>query len=419
MRMIFIGLLLGKMGTQLWLAWLNRRAAWAQKGAKAVPFGIMTPERYERSLDYTLAKNAFGSWELVYDGLWTGLLLFGGVLPWVAMEAAQLLGLGVMEGWGSLLGYSLAFALCGIVTGLPSLPWEWWAQFRLEAKFGFNKSTLKLWIIDKLKGFVLGLVIGCPLIAVLFKLYLSFPEHWYLGGFAVLAGFQLLMLVIYPLWIMPLFNTFKPLAAGVLRDRLMALAQRTQFPVEDIHIMDGSRRSGHSNAFFTGLGRWRRIVLFDTLVEQLSEEQLEAVLAHEIGHYKRGHVLKRLLVGFGTLAIGFGALGWLLNQAHTGFFSLFGFPKNGPMIYYAFLVLSLLSEIFTFWITPLLNRQSRSHEYEADAFAKKAMGSSAPLVGALHILHEKNLSQLMPHPIFSGFYYSHPTLVERQKALEL
>lgn len=409
-----------KVGMQTWLCALNRRQAQTQR-EQPVPEAfrdVMTQERYERSLDYTLAKNRFGSWELLFDGLVTAGVLFSGVLPWLAQGIAQLLHLGPMDGWKSALGYGGALVLVGAVLGLPSLPWEWWAQFRLEERFGFNKSTMKLWVMDKVKGLIVSLLLGVPIIAALLKVYLAFPTYWWVGAIGLIVGFQALMLVIYPLWIMPWFNRFEPLKEGSLRDRLMALAKRTEFTAQDIQVMDGSKRSGHSNAFFAGLGRWRRIVLFDTLVEQLSDEELEAVLAHEIGHYKCGHIPKRLFVSVGMVSLSLGALGWLLMPSNHGFFTLFGFPADGPMIYYAFLLLSMLSGILSFWLTPLFNMQSRKHEYEADAFAKQAMGAPEPLVSALRKLHDKNLSQLLPHPVFSGFYYSHPTLLERQAALQ-
>jgi STE24 endopeptidase len=221
------------------------------------------------------------------------------------------------------------------------------------------------------------------------------------------------MLVLYPKLILPLFNKLTPLPEGELKTRLLTLGDRTGFRAKTIEVMDGSKRSGHSNAFFTGFGRFRRIVLFDTLIAQLTPEELEAVVAHEIGHYRRGHIPKMLLVSAVTMLGGFAVIAWL---ARSSWFNLaFGFPPGelAP----AFLLFGLLSGLVTFWFSPLTNLLSRKHEYEADAFAREAVGGAAPMVGALRKLAQKNLSNLTPHPWFSGFYYSHPTLVERERAL--
>jgi STE24 endopeptidase len=225
--------------------------------------------------------------------------------------------------------------------------------------------------------------------------------------------FQLLMLVLEPRLIRPLFNKLTPLPEGELRARLMALAERTGFKASTIQVMDGSKRSAHSNAFFTGFGRFRRIVLYDTLINQLSPTELEAVLAHEVGHYKCGHIPKMLAVSALIQLAMFALIAWLMQAAW--FNPAVGLPAGAlaPTL----LVFSLLSGPVMFWLTPLGNLVSRKHEYEADAFARRAMQSPAPLIGALHKLAEKNLSNLTPHRWFSGFYYSHPTLLEREQSL--
>ena len=233
-------------------------------------------------------------------------------------------------------------------------------------------------------------------------------------GFWVLFGFQLLMLVLYPKLILPLFNKLTPLPEGELRDRLLALGDRTGFKAQAIQVMDGSKRSGHSNAFFTGFGRYRRIVLYDTLMNQLSEEELEAVLAHEIGHYRCGHIPKMIAISAAMLLGGFALIAWLANS--TWFNPAFGLPLGE--IAPSLLLFGLLSGAVTFWFSPIGNFFSRKHEYEADTFARDAMKSGEPLSGALRKLAQKNLSNLTPHPWFSAFYYSHPTLVERERALQ-
>jgi STE24 endopeptidase len=238
-------------------------------------------------------------------------------------------------------------------------------------------------------------------------------DSWWVWGFVFLFVVQLVLLVLYPMLILPLFNKLTPLPEGELRERLMALAQRTQFKAKTIQVIDGSKRSAHSNAYFTGFGRFRRIVLFDTLIAQLTTEELEAVLAHEIGHYRRGHIPKRLAISALSLLAGLFLIGWFSRAL---WFNLaFSFPAEEMAP--TFLLFALLSGTVTFWFTPLSNVFSRKHEYEADAFARDAMGSADPLKGALRKLAQKNLSNLTPHPWFSAFYYSHPTLAEREAAL--
>jgi STE24 endopeptidase len=300
-----------------------------------------------------------------------------------------------------------------VLLSLPGLPFDWWEQFRLEQKFGFNKSTPALWITDKLKGTLLLFAIGFPLLAALLMVVRWTGEAWWLWGFALVFGFQLLMVVLYPKLILPLFNKLTPLPEGELRDRLMALGERTGFRAQTIEVIDGSKRSGHSNAYFTGFGRFRRIVLFDTLIAQLTAEELEAVLAHEIGHYRRGHIPKMITMSAVMLLVGFAVIAWL---ARSPWFNLaFGFPPGE--VAPSFLLFGLLSGSVTFWFSPLFNLLSRKYEYEADAFARDAMHGPAAMIGALRKLAQKNLSNLTPHRWFSGFYYSHPTLVEREAAL--
>jgi STE24 endopeptidase len=221
------------------------------------------------------------------------------------------------------------------------------------------------------------------------------------------------MMVLYPKFILPWFNKLTPLADGDLRTQLLALADRTGFRARTIQIMDGSKRSAHSNAFFTGFGRFRRIVLYDTLVAQLTPGELAAVLAHEIGHYKRGHVPQMLALAAGLQFGGFALVAWLARSAW--FNAAFGFPAGD--LAPTFLLFGLLGGLVIFWFSPLLNLVSRRHEYEADAFARQAVGEAAPVVNALRKLAQKNLSNLTPHPLYSGFYYSHPTVAEREQAL--
>jgi STE24 endopeptidase len=401
-------LMLLRLVASLVLAALNRAEVRRHAGTPpAAVAAIMDRETYAKSVDYTLAKSRFGTLTEIFDTLVLALVLFGGVLPILYSEAV---------GWGgpdSIWTRVFFILLAGVLLSLPSLPFEWWEQFRLEQRFGFNKSTPGLWVTDKLKGVLLMFAIGFPLLWVLLWLVQWAGETWWIWGFAVMFGFQLLMLILYPKLILPLFNKLTPLPEGELRTRLLALGDRTGFRAKTIEVIDGSKRSGHSNAYFTGFGRFRRIVLFDTLIAQLTPEELEAVLAHEIGHYRRGHIPKIIALSAAMLLAGFAAIAWLARS--PWFNTAFGFPAGE--IAPSFLLFGLLSGIVTFWFAPLGNLLSRKHEYEADAFAREAVGGAGPMVAALRKLAQKNLSNLTPHRWFSGFYYSHPTLVEREAAL--
>lgn len=375
---------------------------------------VFDRETFDKANDYTLAKSALGRKETVYDAVILGLILFFAVIPWLYNGFSGWLGFGL---WGQ----ATTLVTILFLFSLPGLPFEWVSQFRLEESFGFNKTTPKLWWTDKLKGLVLTYLIGVPLAALILWIATQFPSTWWLIGFGVVFGFQILMLVLYPILIVPLFNKLEPLPDGELKDRLMALADRTGFKAKTIQVIDGSKRSSHSNAYFTGFGRFRRIVLFDTLIEQLNPTEIEAVLAHEIGHYRRGHIPRMIAVAAGSLALGFWVLQWLSMQ--DWFVGGFGFTRSpetyGELARFvpAFLLFIVLGGLVTFWVTPLFNRMSRKHEYEADRFARDAMGSSKPLISALRSMYKKNLSNLIPHPSYSRFYYSHPTLREREKSL--
>ena len=401
-------LLIAKTVAEIWLDLLNRHRVRQEAGHVPDAYReYIDQEAYDKSVDYTLAKNRLGIMETVYDALILALILFSGILPLLWDLSTSLLGSGT---WGQAAALFLIFG----VLSLPGLPFEWYHQFRLEERFGFNKSTLKLWVTDKVKGLVIGAVIGIPLLAFLVWL-VGTTQFWWLWGFVSFLLFQLMMVVIYPMFIMPLFNKFEELPEGDLRQRLMDLGDATGFRAKTILVMDGSRRSAHSNAFFTGFGRFRRIVLYDTLIEQMQERQLASVLAHEIGHYKLGHIPRMLLLSSVFLFLSFLALGWL--QQSPWFVEAFGFSATGtigPVV----LLFGLLSGLVTFWTSPLTNALSRKHEYEADAFARSAMEDDPmPIIQALRVLSEKNLSNLTPHPVYSAFHYSHPTLLEREGAL--
>ena len=406
----FISLLILKYATSTLLDVLNLR--YVKRQSAAVPMGFsdfIDLPTYQKSIQYTEAKTRFGLVSDFYDSIILAVVVLSGLLPWLYTSLSATFGFGI---WGQ----ALVLFLIAVILGLPGMPFEWWSTFRIEERFGFNKSTQKLWVVDKVKGFVLGFGIGYPLLALLIFLVTSAGDLWWVWGFTVFFLFQLVMVVAYPMFIMPLFNKMEPMAAGELKDRLFALAERTGFKAQTILVIDGSKRSGHSNAFFAGFGRFRRIVLYDTLIEQMSHEELEAVLAHEIGHYKMGHIPKMITLS-GVMTFGmFALLGWLERGtwlAEAFHFSVGVAGEFVPVL----LLFMLLSGLLTFWLSPFSSLWSRKHEYEADAFARDAMDSSEPLIRALRKLHKENLSNLTPHPIYSRFYYSHPTLLERGRSL--
>jgi STE24 endopeptidase len=402
-----LGLIFAKSLAEFVLGHLNHQHVRAHAAEVPAAFAdIIDPATYEKSVRYTLAKGFLNRFEIFYDALILVLVICTGILPLAFQYFTATFG---TSAWAMA-----GFLFCvGIILSLFGLPLAWYAQFRLEERFGFNTTTAKLWWMDRFKGLLLALLLGYPLLVLILKLVDWTGSLWWLWAWACVMAFQLLMLVLAPVLILPLFNKFTPLPEGTLRERLLALGRRTAFPARSIQVMDGSKRSRHSNAFFTGFGRFRKIVLFDTLISHLSEPELEAVLAHEIGHYKKRHIAKILVWSALASLAGFYILGWLARQ--DWFYRAFGFEVGATAA--ALLLFGLLAGTITFWLSPLANYWSRRYEYQADAYAATITGEVASLTGALRKLNEKNLSNLTPHPVFSGFYYSHPTLLERENAL--
>jgi STE24 endopeptidase len=389
------------------LEWLNQKHVRAN--ARAVPAAFantVTPETYAKSVAYTLAKSRFEMVDLTWSAMVLAAALFSGVLPWFYQLFRDAAGSSVWAGAAFLL-------TVGVVLAATDLPFEWHAQFHLEERFGFNTTTAAIWWLDRVKGLVLVLVLGYPLLVLILKLVGWLGPAWWFWAWVCLSVFQLIMIVVAPVLIMPLFNKFTPLPSGGLRDCLLALGERAGFRARDIQVMDGSRRSRHSNAFFTGLGQFRKIVLFDTLVQQLDEAELESVLAHEIGHYKRGHILKTMALSLGSSLPVFYLVAVLAKQ--QWFLGSLGFAPGD--IVPALLLISLLAGLVIFWLSPIFHLLSRRYEYEADAYAAGLIKRPQPLISALRKLNEKNLSNLTPHRLYSGFYYSHPTVLEREAAL--
>jgi STE24 endopeptidase len=410
---IALVLILARAVTELWLGRLNQCHVRAHRNEVPPAFrGAMDESTYRRSIDYTMAKSRFGNIVNVFDAVVLIAVLFSGLLPW----AFGKFGFGT-----STLAMAGFLFITGIVLSIPGLPFAWYAQFKIEERFGFNTTSMKMWIVDRLKGLLLAVLLGCPVLVLVLKLIEWTGINWWLWAAAVVVAFQLLVLLIAPAIIMPLFNKFTPLAEGALRERLFALARRTGFPTRSIEVMDGSKRSRHSNAFFTGFGRFRKIVLFDTLIAQLTEPEVESVLAHEIGHYKKRHVVKLFGVSIAGIVMAFAAIAWLARQ--QWFYHAFGFEHRvgfaATNVVPAMLLFALLSGTITFWVSPLIHIWSRRFEYDADAFAGATMGEPQSLIQALRKLSEKNLSNLTPHPFYSSFYYSHPTLLERERALRV
>jgi len=345
--------------------------------------GVLDAAEYSKSVRYALAKGRLSLVASSFDAAVLLALLVSGALPWWWARADAL---APSAAWSGALSIVLAMGLLWVV----GLPLSWWAQFHLEERFGFNRSTPALWAVDHAKFALLGLGIGFPAAWAVLALAGWAGLSWWVWGFALLFGLELLMVVAFPKLILPLFNRLSPLPDG-----------------------DRSKRSGHSNAFFTGFGRFRRIVLLDTLIAQLSPAELEAVLAHEIGHYKCGHVPKALALSALLQFGGFALVAWLMRTHWIA--AAFGLPEGAlaPVL----LLMALFGGVVTFWFVPFGSWLSRRHEFQADAFARKVIGSSEPMVGALRTLSRRNLSNLTPHPLYSAVFYSHPTLSERERAL--
>ncbi|MCW5640017.1 MAG: M48 family metallopeptidase [Rubrivivax sp.] len=409
----FVAALLLALATRFWLATRQMRHVAAHRGAVPAPFaGTVTLAAHQRAADYTLAKGRFGLLSAAFAAaVLVGWTLLGGLdalNQWVLAAVQPRLG---------DLGYQLALlAAFALVGAAIELPFEWWDTFRLEQRFGFNRMTPKLFVADLLKNTVVAAVIGLPLAALVLWLMARAGAWWWLWAWGVWMGFNLLLLVIYPTLIAPLFNKFEPLADEGLRARVQALMQRCGFAAKGLFVMDGSRRSAHANAYFTGLGAAKRVVFFDTLLARLSPAEVEAVLAHELGHYRHRHVLKRIAGLFAFSGAALALLGWLAGS--SAFYQGLGVQPNldAPNDALALLLFALALPPFGFFAAPLIAHFSRRHEFEADAYAC-AKASGADLASALLKLHEDNATTLTPDPVYVRFYYSHPPAAERLAAL--
>jgi STE24 endopeptidase len=393
---------------------LNLRYVRERAAEKVIPEffrGKMSPEEYGQSVQYTLAKGRFQRWTEIYGRWVTLVILFGGLLPFIDRVSKDLASkfFLITNAQGLIFCFGVA-----LVFFVASLPTDLYATFRLEASFGFNKTTWKLYLTDKLKGLLLGILIGVPFLLVILWLMEAMGPRWWIWTFFFISGFQLLMVIVYPSVIAPLFNKFEPLPEGELRDRILRLAAHVGFKTNGIFSMDGSKRSAHSNAYFTGIGKAKRIVLFDTLIAQMTIDQGLAVLAHEMGHYKMRHIGRMLVLQTMLLFFGLYILSLLVN--YRPLFAAFGLD---PSNHAALVLFSLLAGPATFYLGPLINLLSRKHEYEADRFSVETLRQRRPMEEALVSLTVKNLSNLTPHPWYSAYHYSHPTPSERISAIRM
>ena len=397
----FLIAFLASFGLRHWLA--QRQMRFVAKHRNSVPAEFaekVTLAEHQKAADYTIAKLRLGVLENGVSAIiLIGFTLLGG-LQILNISLSQLLGDGITQQI-ALLGSIV------IISGIVDLPFSWYKQFHLEERFGFNRMGKQLFFIDMIKGLGVGAAIGIPLLWVILSLMAKAGDLWWLWAWVVLTVFSLLMQWIFPSFIAPLFNKFQPLPDGALKTQIEALLARCEFASQGLFVMDGSKRSAHGNAFFAGMGKAKRIVFFDTLIEKLNPGEVEAVLAHELGHFKCKHIRKRLLVSF-ALSFGmFALLGWISTQ--VWFYTDLGVMPNlnGYNGGLALALFMLVSPVFSFFFTPLASIASRKHEYEADGFAA-TKSSAKDLISALVKLYQDNASTLTPDPIYTAFYSSHP-----------
>lgn len=409
---LFLVLLALSSALRIWLAIRQMRHVAAHRDAVPSAFAErIALADHRKAADYTVAKLRLGLFELTADTLLLLALTFGGLLA--AFD----------HFWRSLfpaagIPYGLAlFASVGLTGFLVGLPFTLWRIFGIEARFGFNKMTPALFVTDLMKQLVLTVLIGAPLIALVLWLMEAMGRFWWFDVWLTWLAFNLLVLIVYPTFIAPLFNKFTPLADGEVKQRVAALLERCGFTSAGLFVMDGSKRSAHGNAYFSGFGKSKRIVFFDTLLDKLTPTETEAVLAHELGHYKRRHIAKRIAV-MAALAL---ALLWLLGQLidQPWFYAglKVGAGDTAPNTAMALILFSLVLPVFAFPLAPLFSWLSRRHEFEADAFAAQQTDARA-LISALVKLYRDNAATLTPDPLYSLFYDSHPPASQRIAHLE-
>jgi len=403
---LFVIAVVALVGTKLWLA--SRQIRFVAGHREQVPSqfsGTIALSAHQRAADYTVERTRLTMIEIVVSAaVLIGLTLLGGV---------QALDLAISDWLGrGYLGQIALVAAVIVITSVIDLPFDYYRQFVIEQRFGFNRMSKGIFFVDRIKGVLLGAAFGLPLLFVVLWLMNQAGSLWWLWTWIVWVVFQMLVLVLYPTFIAPLFNKFEPLKDEALKSRIEALMKRCGFAAKGLFVMDGSRRSAHGNAYFTGFGAAKRIVFFDTLLARLSGNEIEAVLAHELGHFKRRHVIKRMLVTFAISLAMLALLGWLTQC--VWFYEGLGVRPSliGGNSGLALVLFFLALPVFLFFVTPLGSLSSRKHEFEADAFAA-TQTDAQDLVNALVKLYEDNASTLTPDPLYTAFYYSHPPASQR------
>lgn len=410
LTILFVVLLLAMLGVRIWLSTRQIRHVLAHRDIVPKEFSekIGLPS-HQRAADYTVAKVRLKMLEMLFDAaVLIGLTLMGG-LQYIDTLTSSVTSHALLR---QVLLVMSVFMLLGVL----GIPFALYRQFKLEAHFGFNRMTLKMFVSDTIKEAILGALLGVPLIAAVLWLMAEAGTLWWLWAWALWTGFSLLVAFIFPTWIAPLFNKFTPLDDAALAQSIQELANRCGFTLSGLFVMDGSKRSAHGNAYFTGFGRARRIVFFDTLLARLTPNEIIAVLAHELGHFKHRHILKRMITMFVGSLIFFALLGWLATQSwfytDLGVIPQMG-TRNDAM---ALLLFFLVVPIFTFGLTPIRSWLSRRDEFEADRFARD-QSSADELINALVKLMDDNASTLTPDPVHSAFYDSHPPAAIRIRHL--
>ena len=406
LTLAFAAFLLATLLVKFWLA--SRQVRHVAHHRDAVPpafAATVSLTAHQRAADYTLAKLRFGLFETAVSAAF--------LLGWTLLGGLDVLNRGLAFAMGTGMWQQLALlGAFAVLSGLLELPLSLYQTFVLEERFGFNKMTWRLWLVDTLKSTVLGVAVGLPIAALILWLMGAAGDLWWLWAWTVWMGFNLLLLVVYPTFIAPLFNKFQPLEDPAVKARVTALMQRCGFAAKGLFVMDGSKRSAHANAYFTGFGAAKRVVFYDTLLAKLSPAEVDAVLAHELGHFTHKHIIKRIAALFAMSFAGFALLGWLASR--TWFYTGLGVQPNltGPNDALALLLFMLAVPVSTYFISPLMAQFSRRHEFEADAFAVRQT-SGQDLGTALLKLYEDNASTLTPDPLYVKFYYSHPPASER------
>ena len=407
----FAAALVCGLALKFWLATRQVKHVLAHRSAVPGVFADrISLAAHQKAADYTVTKTRFGMLELAW-----GVAV---ALGWTLLGGLDALNNAVTQQWGS--GLASQAALMGLfiaINALIDIPFGWYGTFVIEKNFGFNKTTPQLWLQDLAKSLVLGLLIGTPLLLLVLWLMAAAGPSWWVWTWGVWMGFNVLAMLIYPTWIAPWFNKFQPLQDESLATRVQALMQRCGFKAQGFYVMDGSKRSAHANAYFTGFGASKRVVFYDTLLERLNADEVDAVLAHELGHFAHRHIQKRVISLFALSLLGFALLGWLSTQ--VWFYTGLGVLPNlhGSNDALALLLFMLALPPFTTFIGPVFSSLSRRDEFQADAYAVDK-SSGTHLASALLKLYEDNASTLTPDPWYVRFYYSHPPALQRLSRMQ-